>query len=300
MSKLGVDVARAVVKIVGRMPLKVHYVFADVVAWLAGKVVGYRDDVVMINLSRSFPDKKYRELQKIRNEFYRHFAEIFVEAIWFGASDYKRLHDSGIVTITNPEILNEYLGGADNMTVMFSHCGNWEILGGFLGYRTPDGADLDLKEEQIKVVYKELHSAFSNEFFKHNRVAPLEKVGTTCEIESSNILRYAIKHRNEKNVYIYIADQYPYKTPYDIGVFLNQKTSAMLGAAGVACKLGHSVIYLKMKRVERGRYEMTFVPICMNASEQTPEQITRRYFDILEEEICETPANWLWSHKRWK
>lgn len=300
MSKLGVDIARAVVKIVGRMPLKVHYVFADVVAWLAGKVVGYRDDVVMINLSRSFPDKKYRELQKIRNEFYRHFAEIFVEAIWFGASDYKRLHDSGIVTITNPEILNEYLGGADNMTVMFSHCGNWEILGGFLGYRTADGADLDLKEEQIKVVYKELHSAFSNEFFKHNRVAPLEKVGTTCEIESSNILRYAIKHRNEKNVYIYIADQYPYKTLHDIGMFLNQKTTAMLGAAGVACKLGHSVIYLKMKRVERGRYEMTFVPICTNASEQTPEQITRRYFDILEKEICETPANWLWSHKRWK
>ena len=151
MSKLGVDIARAVVKIVGRMPLKVHYVFADVVAWLAGKVVGYRDDVVMINLSRSFPEKKYRELQKIRNEFYRHFAEIFVEAIWFGASDYKRLHDSGIVTITNPEILNEYLSGADNMTVMFSHCGNWEILGGFLGYRTADGVELDLKEEQIVI-----------------------------------------------------------------------------------------------------------------------------------------------------
>ena len=300
MSKLGVDIARAAVKVVGRLPLKVHYVFADFIAWLAGKVVRYRNDVIMINLSRSFPEKKYRELQKIRDDYYRHFAEIFAEAIWFGASDYKRLHDSGIVTVTNPEVLNEYMAGADNMTVMFSHCGNWEILGGFLGYRTHEDISLDLQEEQIKVVYKGLHSSFANKFFLLNRVAPLEKVDFSCEIEASRILRYAIEHRKEKNVYIYIADQYPYRAAHDVGTFLNQDTKAMLGAAGVACKLGHSVVYLKMRRVERGRFEMTLIPICMNASEHTPEQITRKYFDLLEEEICETPANWLWSHKRWK
>ena len=277
MSKLGVDIARAAVKVVGRLPLKVHYVFADFIAWLAGKVVRYRNDVIMINLSRSFPEKKYRELQKIRDDYYRHFAEIFAEAIWFGASNYKRLHDSGIVTVTNPE-----------------------ILGGFLGYRTHEDIRLDLQEEQIKVVYKGLHSSFANKFFLLNRVAPLEKVDFSCEIEASRILRYAIEHRKEKNVYIYIADQYPYRAAHDVGTFLNQDTKAMLGAAGVACKLGHSVVYLKMRRVERGRYEMTLIPICMNASEQTPEQITRKYFDLLEEEICETPANWLWSHKRWK
>ena len=55
-----------------------------------------------------------------------------------------------------------------------------------------------------------------------------------------------------------------------------------------------------MKRVKRGYYEMTFIPICMNASEHAPEEILRKYYDLLEEEITETPANWLWSHKRWK
>ena len=300
MSKLGVDIARAVVKIVGRMPLKVHYVFADVVAWLAGKVVGYRDDVVMINLSRSFPDKKYRELQKIRNEFYRHFAEIFVEAIWFGASSYKRLYKSGIVTVTNPEVFNEMFEKSSNTTVLFSHCGNWELLGGFLGYRTATGEKMAFEEKHIKVVYKELHSKFSDEFFRRNRVNPLKEVGTKCEIESSKILRTAIKNRNDKAVYIYIADQYPYISAYDVGEFLCQPTLAMLGSAGVAHKLGHGVVYLKMKCVQRGKYEMTFIPICEDASKMTPEEITRKYFDILEEEIRETPHNWLWTHKRWK
>jgi KDO2-lipid IV(A) lauroyltransferase len=45
---------------------------------------------------------------------------------------------------------------------------------------------------------------------------------------------------------------------------------------------------------------MTFIPICRNAAESTPEDIMRKYFDLLEEEINETPYNWLWSHKRWK
>ena len=31
-----------------------------------------------------------------------------------------------------------------------------------------------------------------------------------------------------------------------------------------------------------------------------PEQIMRRYYDLLEEELNETPHNWLWTHNRWK
>ena len=187
-----------------------------------------------------------------------------------------------------------------NTTVLFSHCGNWELLGGFLGYRTSTGVKMAMEEKQIRVVYKELHSKFSDEFFRLNRVNALETVGTECEIESSKILRTALKGRNEKAVYIYIADQYPYVSAFHVGEFLSQPTLAMLGSAGVAHKLGHAVVYLKMKRVQRGKYEMTFIPICEDASKMTPEEIMRKYFDILEEEIRETPHNWLWTHKRWK
>ena len=74
----------------------------------------------------------------------------------------------------------------------------------------------------------------------------------------------------------------------------------MIGSMGVACKLSHAVVYLQMKRLKRGKYEMTFIPICDDASKTTPEAILRRYYDLLEQEINETPGNWLWSHKRWK
>ena len=74
----------------------------------------------------------------------------------------------------------------------------------------------------------------------------------------------------------------------------------MIGSMGIACKLSHAVVYMGMKRLGRGRYEISFTPICEDASKTTPEEILRKYYDLLEQELMETPANWLWSHKRWK
>lgn len=85
-----------------------------------------------------------------------------------------------------------------------------------------------------------------------------------------------------------------------MGIFLNQQTYAMTGTVGVACKLSHSVVYMKMKRVERGKYEWEFIPICQDASKFGADEIMKKYYELLEEEIRETPHNWLWTHNRWK
>jgi len=302
MNKLLVNLVRGLMMALSKLPLRFHYFMADILAWLLRKVLRYRYSTVMINLSRSFPDRKYKEIDRMAKDFYRHLGEIFAEAIWFGGSSYKRLYDSGIVTVTNPEELNELFLATPSMTVLSTHCGNWELMGGFLGYRTLSGEKVAICEEDIRVVYKKLSSPVSDEVFKRNRVAPLERVGTSCEIESMNILRCAVSNRDKRLVYIYPTDQAPYSkaAKHPIGEFMHQQTNVMLGSVGVACKMSHSVMYMKMKRVERGRYEMTLIPICRNASEMTPEQIMRKYYDLLEQEINETPHNWLWTHKRWK
>lgn len=302
MKKIAVNIVRGILVVLSKLPLKFHYFMGDIFAWIARVVFRYRYDVVMINLSRSFPDKKYKALQAIAKDFYRHLGEIAAEAIWFSGSNYKRLYDSGIVTVTNPEDFNELFLSAPSMTVLSTHCGNWELLGGFLGYRTSTGVKVALEEDQIRVVYKQLTNPVADEVFKRNRASALEVVGTSCEIESMNILRHAVANRDKRKVYIFPTDQHPYTkaAKHPIGEFMHQQTNVMLGSVGLACRLSHSVMYLKMKRVERGRYEMTLIPMCVNASEMKQEDLMRKYYDLLEEEIYETPANWLWTHKRWK
>jgi KDO2-lipid IV(A) lauroyltransferase len=302
MKHILVKIFRGLIVLLSKLPLSLLYRVGDFFSWLAGKVIHYRSDVVWINISRSFPDKKYKEIDRIAADFYRHLGEIVAEAIWFGGSNYKRLYKSGLATVMNQEEIDDYFLNTPSMTVLSTHCGNWELMGGFLGYRTLSGKKVAIQEEQISVVYKKLSNDVSDEVFKRNRAAALEIVGTSCEVESSSILRYTVKHKDERRVYIYPTDQAPYwkAGKHPIGEFLHPQTNAMLGSVGLACKFSHSVMYMKMKRVERGRYEMTLIPICRNASEFTPEEIMRKYYDLLEEEINETPHNWLWTHKRWK
>lgn len=300
MRDLGVKAVHGIVKLFGKLPLGFHYGVANVVAWLAKDVVKYRYDVVMTNLARSFPELKYDELKLIAKDFYRHFADIFAEAVWFSASSYKRLIDSKICVSSNPQLLNDYFTSTPSVTVLFSHCGNWEIIGGILAYLGSEGCNVIPQEKDVKVVYKKLHNRFSNEFFKMNRISPLGKDGWQCEVETDDVLRYSLKRKDLPTVYVYIADQFPYQTWYNVGDFLHQQTWGMLGSVKVAHKLGHSVLYMRMKALERGKYELSFEPICRDASKVKPEIMMRKYFDLLQEDIKEQPYNWLWTHKRWK
>ena len=274
----------------------------DILAWLLKKVFRYRYSVALINMTRSFPDFGYWNLPKTIGQFYTHLGEIIAETIWFSCSSHKRVQKSKIVRFTNPDLLVEYFEKSPSVTVLSTHCGNWELLGGLPDYRSASDEKIHISEKQITVVYKKMSSEVSDEVFKMNRIAPLELVGTECEVESSNILRYAIKHKDEKRLYIYPTDQAPYKNAgkHPIGEFMHQPTNVMLGSVGVACKLAHAVVYMKMRRLERGKYEMTFIPICKDASLMPPEEMMRKYYDLLEQELNETPCNWLWSHKRWK
>lgn len=283
-------------------PLKFHYFMGSIMSWILKKLLKYRYSVVVTNVARSFPDKGYSEPRKIVDGFYDHLGEIVAEAVWFGGSSHKRVVNSGLVRFTNPELIAEYYEKSPSVTVLSTHCGNWELLGGVFAYLDASGVPYSFGQNDMKVVYKKLSSPVWDEVFKINRTAPLNKNEDQCVIESSNILRYAITHRNEKKIYCYPADQAPYSKAgkHFIGEFMNQPTNAMQGSVGVASKLSHSVLYLKMKRVKRGQYEWTLIPICEDASKSTPEELLRKYYDLLEEEIRETPSNWLWSHKRWK
>ena len=298
LTEIKIKIISGTLRLVSRLPLKFHYFCGDVVSWFMKSVVHYRRDVVMANISRSFPEMQYADVRKTVSAFYRHLGEIMAEAIWFGGSDYRRIHKSEICRITNLSALVDAYNSSPSITVLGSHCGNWELIGGIWTYNYDESVSYPDTEDCVKVVYKRLRNPVWDAVMMKNRRGPLKDF--KGEIETNAILRYALKHRDRKFIYIYFTDQYPYVTKHDVGTFLNQQTKGMLGGAALAHKLCMSVLYLKMKHVSRGHYEMTFIPICNNASEMTPEQISARYFELLEEEIRETPYNWLWSHKRWK
>ena len=286
------------------MPLKWHHKFSAFFSWVMKDIMHYREDVVTTNIARSFPEMKYNELKEVKKKFYRHFGDIITEAIWFsgktGRKGCEKLHRQHVLEFKNvPEFNRMYLD-CSSMLVLNSHMGNWELSGGIEEYNY-SSETFAVKPEDFVVAYKKLSSSFFDKIMAVVRCGPLEDTAFDGYTESSMMLRHAFIHRDERKFYVFNIDQYPYwkAAGCDIGGFMNQPTKAMTGAAALAVKFGMAVVYLRWEKREGG-YDVTFVPITENASEMTPLQIMRTYYDLIEEDLRRQPWNYLWSHKRWK
>ena len=56
----------------------------------------------------------------------------------------------------------------------------------------------------------------------------------------------------------------------------------------------------KIKKIRRGYYETEFNLISEEPTLEKDDFIMESYKDMLEAQIKEVPAYYLWSHKRWK
>lgn len=302
----GSVVLGAFLRLKGKLPLSYHYFWADFFGWIL-RTVRYRYDVVMINLARSFPEKKYKELKKIASEVYRHFGELIAEGIWYSAckgdKGRRRLHRQNIISLANTREFNEFFAGCPKgVMVLNSHSGNWELIGGILNYNYDETCALDLGPEQIAFVYKHLHSRTWDILIRHNRLGVLADLDFDGYQESGEILRYAVEHKNDKKFYLFITDQHPYKGAKGVGIgeFMHQDTKSMTGAGALAAKFGMGVVYLRWNRTRRGHYDLTLVPMFQDATGMDPAEIMKSFYKLLEEDLCKQPFNYLWTHKRWK
>lgn len=299
MKKIAYYLLKGLMAIVAALPLKVHYFIASWIAWLL-KVTGYRSDDIMINLARSFPEKKYAELKQIKKDFYKHLAYVIVEAVWFGGCTAERLRRQRIAEFTNPELMAQIHENAGSTVLLCAHYSNWELSGGYPLFNYHDCPNY-ITDKSCCSVYKKLSNEVWDKIMRFNRIAPLDH-NYQGYLETSEVLRYMINHKNEKKFYIFITDQSPYgNSAASMQLeFLNQPTLTMTAGAAVARKFNYAVVYLSMQRDRKGHYNITFKPICEKASEMSVEEIMHTYYSFLEEDIHTDPSSYLWSHRRWK
>ena len=300
---IGYYLTRGILRLLGRLPLGWHRRWGRRIGKFVGKTLRYRTDVVMTNLARCFPEKTYDELREISRQFYCHFGTTLTEMIWFGAcrgdKGRKRLVDSHIVELTNPEELNRLYSGATQIMILQAHTGNWELIGGIRNYSY--GEPVLITPEAFAVTYNQLSSGLWNQIMAENRTAPVQDQGFEGYVESSQVLRFALSKRGQKFGYSFITDQYPYtRGTHPTVDFMHRPTQTMTGAAALACKMDMAVAYLRYRCRPEGGYTMTIVPICEHAGGQDPLEIMQRYYSLLQEDLELQPWNYLWTHKRWK
>jgi len=292
-------ICRGLLCLCGSLPLRWLYAAGGFASWVMDHVINYRKGVVYANIARSFPDMDYDEIDRTAHEYYARIGELAAETIWFGGcrGNGRKLRKQKIYEYANPELLLE-IQEKTGVMAMKSHCGNWELFGGIYDYVDIPDFETRLPKDRIFVAYKPMHNKVSDIVFYENRRAPLPDYQGL--IEDSRLMRHAILNRMQRPVYVLNADQYPYQACHYVGTFLHQPTQGMLGGFSLAVKLGFAVLYMREERICRGHYRLTFEVIEENAKGMDPEELMRKYYSLLEEDIRKDPVNWLWSHKRWR
>lgn len=302
LGKIGKFLLKGIFALFGALPLKVHYFNAGWLAFLVEKVFRYRRHIVWDNLTHAFPEKSEGEIKTVQHDFYRHFANIFVEAVWFGAcKNPARLVKNRIVEIKGIDALMNGYEASPSVMVMYTHAGNWELMGGVENYTY--GAPTPFNEGNTCFVYRKLSSELWDGIMRDIRLAPLkDREHFDGYLESRSLVRYILTHRSDRKLYNVNTDQKPYfSAPDYLKVnFMGRECNTMSTAAALASKFHMAVFYQRMMVKESGRgYIIEYIPVCEDASSMSVEEIMERYFKLLEEDIRRQPFNYLWTHNRW-
>jgi KDO2-lipid IV(A) lauroyltransferase len=272
--------------LIALLPLKILYLFSDLIFVLSYYLFSYRKRVVMQNLKNAFPDKTETELKTLAKKFYRHFYEIIFETLKLIHISPEKLAQR--IKLKNPELLEDLYQKKISVIAVFGHYNNWEWI---------QGINLNIPHHTL-AIYKPLNNKYFNKYVIKLR----SKFGVEL-ISMRQTLRSMLEYSKNGKLTLtgFLADQSPvWEEVQYWTIFLNQQTPVYLGIEKMALKTGQAVVYFYERKISRGYYEVEVIKLFDNPNETSPYQITERHLRLLEEIITAQPEYWLWTHRRWK
>jgi len=272
-------------RLLSRLPFAVLYAISNTLAFVLYRVVGYRKKVVKGNLKRAFPDKTDREINRLAVAFYRNLTDTVVETL--KAMTISEAAIRKRARITNPEVAQAWIAQNKSFIALAAHQRNWEwlLLAGCVQLNCPiDAVYMRIKNKYFEQLVYNMRSRFGGK--------PILRKDTLMEI---------MKRKKVVRGFGMNADQAPlvFDEKYWT-TFLGNDTAFHLGIEKVARMTKYPVLFLGIKRVKRGYYEITFHQLAEPPYPKDTFLITERYARIVEQQVLDAPEGYLWSHKRWK
>ena len=271
-------------KLLSFLPLPVLYLLSDFVYFMLVYVFKYRKTVVLGNLKIAFPEKTDDERIEIMKDFYHNFCDTFIEMIkmlsWSKEEILKRFKG-------NPDLINQWKGKEQSIQLITGHYFSWEManLGFSAVFNIP-----------FVVVYMPVKNKPVNEVIKKLR----SKNGTVLipATDFKNQLREILK---KQYILVLVGDQNPGipKKAYWTNFFT--KPAPFVKGPEKGAKQNNTIlVYADFYKIKRGYYQFDLELVTTNPGEFKEGELTKILVKKVEESIRKRPANYLWSHRRWK
>jgi len=266
------------------LPFFILYAISDLIAFLLHSVFKYRRDVVAGNLKIAFPEKTEAERNKIARKFYQYFTDTFIESIKCISISKTALQKRNNGSY---DLINGLLDKGYNINVLGGHQFNWEY--GSLLY------SLHIKIP-ITAVYMPISNKVINKIFYDIRT----RYGSVF-ISAADFKTKVDEVTNKQYMLALAADQNPGDPRYAYWInFFGRPTPFVTGPEKGAIKNNAAVVFVNFKKIKRGYYHFEPVLLAENTAGYQEGELTCLYRDALENSIKNDPANYLWSHRRFK
>jgi KDO2-lipid IV(A) lauroyltransferase len=273
------------IKFFSRLPLRALYAFSSFLYLLAFYVVRHRHQVIRGQLEKVFPDASNAERERIHKRFLKNFCDVVVEvlkSVSMTEAD-MRAH----VKIMNLDVARRHLDAGQSVMLVTSHLGNWEWL--------LHGVTLQLGYP-VDAAYKPLHDQWAERLMLRVR----SRFGARL-VPAKELLADFLRRRGIVRAVAMNADQAPVSTDKRYWTqFLGQDTAFYIGAEQIARATRLPILYVAVRRIRRGYYEVELKPLWDGREVTEPNAVTERYARACEIDVLKSPADWLWSYRRWR
>ncbi|MEP6674479.1 MAG: lipid A biosynthesis acyltransferase [Ferruginibacter sp.] len=266
------------------LPFFILYRISDLAAFFLRRVVKYRRFIVLGNLAIAFPEKTEAERKQIAKKFYQYFADTFIESIKLLSLSKKQLIKRSTAEF---DLLNEYLAKGCSLNLVGGHQFNWEFINLL--------CSLEMSTPFVGI-YMPVSNKALNKIFINLR----KRYGTVL-ISATEYKNVSHDVFNRQYMFGLAADQNPGDPSNAYWIkFFGRPTPFVTGPEKGAIKNNVAVIYVAFKKVKRGYYHFETSLIAEHSAGTKVGELTMKYRDKLEQTIRQDPANYLWSHRRFK
>jgi len=265
------------------LPFWLMYLLSDGIAFLLYGVIRYRRAVVKNNIAIAFPEKTEAERKKIERDFYTYFTDNWIEFIKLLSISRKEINKR---FTGNYEVANNLYASGQNVQFQLGHYFNWEYGNVVFGMNM---------QYPFVVVYRPISSKIIDRLFLHVRT----------RFESHLISAYRFNEQfapyvKDRFALVLVADQKEFPEKAYWTPFFGKMTTFVKGPERIAKRNNAAVVLGLIKKVKRGYYTSQLVLITTTPRELPEGELTKRMIRFIEDAIRQQPANYLWSHKRWK
>ena len=272
--------------IISILPFRFFYWFSDFIYLIVYHIIGYRKKTVKYNLALALPHLSSEERLVIEKKSYHHLCDMFLEMIKTMTISSAEMNRRFVVT--NIELVKEYERKGKSTVLLASHYASWEWLLSINEKTKFKGIGVYKKiaNKYFDKLLRDIRSKYNAELVETNKAIPL-----MAENQKNGIL----------SMYGLASDQSPkLNRAFHWDTFMGVEVPVHTGAEMLAKKYDLNVLFVKVKKVKRGFYEATFVPITDNPNSFPDFEITNIFLREVEKQILEAPEYYFWTHKRWK